>query len=176
METKEIWKKINIETSYHYEVSTLGNVKRGSYFINYKDGRVRHYDETLLSVNRLDGHGYPFVNIYFSDKNFKQIRIHTLVALTFLDNTENKLCVNHKNGIRTDNRLENLEWVSYSENTLDGIKRGSINKPAKKIEQKDVDEIRKLYENGNISQKKLSLLYNLSQPQICRIINKENWS
>lgn len=46
----------------------------------------------------------------------KTLSMHRLIAAYFIPNPENKLCVNHINGIRTDNRIENLEWVDYREN------------------------------------------------------------
>lgn len=87
-------------------------------FPNYyilKDGRVwSKYRERWLKPN-IDAQGYMKILL---TKNGKQItqRMHRLVAQAFIPNPENKPEVNHKSGIKTDNNINNLEWVTSSEN------------------------------------------------------------
>lgn len=90
-----------------YEVSNLGKVK--SLNFNHKNR-----EKTLKPWFCL---GYNFV-ILSKDKKVKNYRVHRLVAIAFIPNPENKATVNHKNWTPTDNRLENLEWATYSENNL----------------------------------------------------------
>ena len=68
-----------------------------------------------LKTNQLHN-GYRDVTIRFLDSSVKRILVHRLVALVYLPNPENKPVVNHKDGDKANNRLENLEWASYKEN------------------------------------------------------------
>lgn len=70
--------------------------------------------------------GYLKVNLHKNNK-YKTKKIHRLVGEAFIDNPENKPCINHKNGIKTDNDVDNLEWVTYKENDLHARKIGLIN-------------------------------------------------
>lgn len=67
--------------------------------------------------------GYKAINIIAANGKRKGELIHRLVALAFIDNPERKPEVNHINHIRDDNRVENLEWISHSENNTIGRKR-----------------------------------------------------
>lgn len=92
-----------------YEVSDLGRLRRIAPGKNAKIGSIRR-----LSVAP---NGYASATVFLGDKTPRTVHLHRLVALTFLgDPPPGKPQVNHKNGVKTDNRASNLEWVSQSEN------------------------------------------------------------
>lgn len=85
-------------------------------FENYTvstDGSVKSKFKTLKPI--ICKNGYCYVNLTNKGKR-TQALVHRLVAEHFIPNTTNERTVNHKNGIKTDNSVENLEWCSYSEN------------------------------------------------------------
>lgn len=106
---EEIWKDI---PGYEglYQVSSLGRIK------SLRTGKLRKPGN--------NGAGYLFVPL--SNKTTKNRYVHRLVALSFLDNPYNKSTVNHKNGIKTDNCVGNLEWATQSENSQHGFDTGLI--------------------------------------------------
>jgi hypothetical protein len=112
----EQWKPVKNYEGF-YEVSNLGRVRSTTRTIkagiNYNETCVKKGKILKLSKKRS---GYYFFDASVENK-VKTITVHRAVATTFIPNEENKPCINHKNAIKTDNRVENLEWVTYKENS-----------------------------------------------------------
>ncbi len=115
LENKEIWKDCKGYEG-RYQVSNLGNVWS---CISQK--------KLKLMTNI---HGYYTVMLYAKNGKAKRESVHRLVALAFLDNPNNYPCVNHKDEIRTNNCVDNLEWCSSKYNSNYGTcqERHSINR------------------------------------------------
>ncbi len=120
---REIWKDIDGYENL-YKISNLGNVKRikknGDYILKPKYDN-RKYCRVILSKEGIT----------------RTFLVHRLVALAFIDNPLKKPYINHKNEITYDNRVENLEWCTNSENLKykDCLKNGKRNSEGKKVFQ-----------------------------------------
>jgi len=150
----EVWKKI--EDFENYEVSNYGNVRRNKSIVNYKNGLICNHKERYLKFENINTNkkGLSYKRVTLSNKNkTKRFSVHRLVAIYFLNNKENKLCVNHIDGNPSNNNVSNLEWCTHSENethSYDILKK--IN-PIRKLEEEDILLIREkgvLGRGGNV--------------------------
>ena len=112
---EEIWVDIKGYEGL-YQVSNQGRVKR-----LYKNGKIR-----ILKPS-LDNNGYLYVTLSKNNKP-KIFKLHRLIAINFIPNPENKPCIDHINTIRTDNRVENLRWVTKKENSNNPLSKINISK------------------------------------------------
>lgn len=115
---KEVWKDI---TGFKglYQVSNFGRVKRVAQMRPVKNQVARFYPEKILSTH-INMHGYEIVQIKEDGRHFSK-QVHRIMAEVFIPNPRGLEQVNHRNGVKHDNRLENLEWISRRGNSLHAV-------------------------------------------------------
>jgi 5-methylcytosine-specific restriction endonuclease McrA len=127
---------------------------------------------------RENKYGYYQVILSNNGKS-KTITIHQLVARAFIDNPENKKEVNHKDGNKLNNNINNLEWATNIENKRHAIKNGLIDQKGEKnykakLKDKDIPNIHKLLAK-EVSQKIIAKKYNVSSSTISYINKGNTW-
>ena len=154
----------------------------GKYKI-YRDGKIVGPRGWEMSQG-FDKDGYKLLTVnykkpcgeYFN----KTFRSHRIVAMCFIPNPDNKPLVNHKNGIKHDNRVDNLEWVTVAENNAHARKMGLVSNSGEKSYSAKIDNIQALtiftfrrhdFYNTN----RLADHYGLSIPMVGKIKRREKW-
>lgn len=156
-----------------YHVSSIGRVKRVVSGMGSTPGRIRKPQP--------HSGGYLQMRMVVSNKAVN-VYVHTMVCETFLGDQPAGSDVNHKDGNKKNNSVENLEYVSRSENVKHAIKNGlnpsrGQSHPMAKLAEHDVLSMRELkYSNPDISNGKLSDIYGVSCSQVQRIITRKLWS
>lgn len=155
---KEIFKRI--DDYPNYEVSNFGN--------------VRSIKSKKILKPFISNPGYLIVSLC-NKGTVRKFPNHRLVAKAFLIPQNNDTIVNHKDGIKTNNKLDNLEWSTFAKNNKHSYDRG-LNIPkygennfATKISSDIILEIKKLSKEG-LSFNKISKLYNISAPYVGQIV------
>lgn len=154
---EEIWKPIEGYEGI-YSVSNLGNIK----------GVVRPGSSGALLKPVKNHFGYLTVHLYSHPKN-RGFLIHRLVAKAFIPNPENKKTVNHIDGNKENNMVENLEWATYSENhkhayrmglkkvsdkqraaaSITGTRTCALNRPKRPVNMTRADGSKKYFESAH---------------------------
>ena len=163
----EIWKDIK-GVEGKYEISSLGRVMS----IKRKGTRGG-----ILNIHK-SINGYLRVCLWIDD-GVKTLSLSRLIAQAFIPNPENKPEVNHINGIKTDNRIENLEWCTRDENQKHAYKIGlrshyGESNPNRKLNEQQVKIIRDEISYG-ASPQQLALRFNVTTTSIGQIKNRKTW-
>lgn len=161
-----------------YQVSSLGRVKSLSRVAKNRHG-YRPIKERILKPAYRDG--YVGVGLRKNTKPTTFL-VHRLVAEAFIPNPGGKPCIDHINMIRSDNRVENLEWVTYSENSIRAVNilgshslRGSDNSKSVLTNDK-VLTISALLDEGELLQKEIADMYGVSSTVISNIYRGLAWN
>lgn len=171
----EMWKAVP-EFEKYIEVSNLGNVRTVERYVlqgKHKD-RPRLISSRLIPI-KLCREGYPIIDLSLDNKRFTK-HIHQLVALVFLEAPKNgESFINHKNGIKTDNRVDNLEWCTHQHNILESYRLGLSLREEKhlnsKLKKEQVLEILK----SNESFAELGRKYGVTGECISKIKKRKTW-
>lgn len=154
--------------------------KKYPYHTLTKDGQV--YSDKFKKIVSLcpDKDGYAICGVKLKDGRRLSKRVHRMIAEEFIPNPHKKPQVNHIDGDKWNNRVENLEWVTAKENRKHAVNSGLLRDKAEdngnsKLTNSDVYRIRELYSTGLLKQAELSLIFGVSQVEIGNIVRKDNW-
>ncbi len=165
MEVKELWKPL-LEYK-DIEVSSIGRIRKAA---------NKSRKERILTEFPKDRDGYYRCSVQRLDGTWTSQPVHRLVAKAFIPRTKNRDIVNHIDGNRTNNRIENLEWVTPKENVIHSFKFGS-RKICKQVPKKtiltdfQVNQIGKLRELYTVNQ--IAKLFNIEYQSLKNIIHKK---
>lgn len=163
----EQWKSLKgiVDCGDNYEISNLGNVR------NVKTKKLR--------TPQLRDNGYLATMLSYKGK-VKNYLIHRLVALAFIPNPENKPMVNHLDGIKINDWVDNLEWSTGKENSDHAYENGLANNRGSnnvmaRLTESDVVEIKKLLVQ-NVLHEDIAERFSIAKTAIAKIQRGERWA
>ncbi len=160
----EVWKDV-VDWEGCYEVSTFGNVRsKDKVRVKVRQGKIvpAFYKGRYRKLKTTE-QGYKTVNLQDEDRCIHP-PVHRLVCLAFVPNIENKPTVNHVDGNKQNNNISNLEWATYSEQTLHAIDTGLIAPRGAPIYSPEFKtRVYNYFVTNKCSIKELCRIFNLSQ-------------
>lgn len=176
----EEWKDV-VDYEEFYEVSNKGRVRTKPRQTQSGDHKAIRGVRYFTLYEHPDG--YINVGLIKESKKVRRTSVHRLVAVAFIDRIPGKEFVNHINGIKNDNRVENLEWCTKKENSRHSFDNGlQVNPKGQehhwaKLTEEDVLKIRNTYKpNGVYTTKRLAKEYGISNTNIKDIVNRKIWT
>ena len=174
----EIWRDVKGYEN-EYSVSNSGKIKSKVRIYNYNNLSVQR-DKQILNPS-FDINGYFVVGLC---KNgfMRTIKVHRIVAIGFLQNPNNLPEVNHIDGDKSNNKVENLEWSTSRDNKLHAFRLGLMvarkgsDCNLAKLTENDILEIRKISINTTLTQREIAEKYGITQQQISKIIRRQRWA
>ena len=151
------------------------------YYTITSDGLIYSDNSGLMKTRDRAGTDYQIINLSKLDGSKRTFRVHRLVMMAFnpVENM-NELEVNHIDGNKKNNKIENLEWCTASENQIHAFKTG-LNKPRRgeesnfsKLTEDDVKKIFELREKG-LLQKEIAEIIGCTKSNISCILRKKSW-
>jgi hypothetical protein len=175
---EEIYKDIE-DFEDLYQVSNIGKIKSLPKTVN-GNGRSNstRFLKERIRKQHINKKGYYGI-VLCKDGKMYYGETHRIIAKAFIPNPLNLSQVNHKNGIKSDNRIENLEWCDASYNIKHAVNMGLLPKPIgernamAKLSEKQVQEIRQL--NGKLMHKEIAELYGVGRSNVTVILNNKSW-
>lgn len=175
---KEFWNDV-VGYEGLYQISNLGRVKASARTFADKNGRVSRLKEKILKQS-ISNTGYYYVSLR-KDNAAITTNVHRLIAEAFIPNPEKKRCVNHIDGDKTNNAIQNLEWVTHKENMQHAsganlLKYGSSRVNAK-LNEEQVRFIRanSKKNGGTMTYIEIAEKFNVSPDIVGNVARRENW-